>query len=129
MLPLTLCPICGQPYAVPCQTCRQASILDESEGVPTLLVRLSAFEGAFEVDVADTLTGLAAWSADNPKAAIILDMEQIPFLGSRTLAVLLRLNRTQKSASRRLKLRNVGPDLQEIFRITRMDQLLEINAA
>jgi anti-anti-sigma factor len=123
---LETCPICDQPYTVPCPGCRQSITQEDSGGVTILNVRLSAGEGTFEVDVADTLSRLAVWSADHSKTAITLDMAQVPFLGSRTLAVLIRLNRTQKAAGRRLKLLNVGRDLSEIFRITRMDQLLEL---
>jgi anti-anti-sigma factor len=126
LIPLETCPICGQPHAVPCPGCHQSVSQDDSAGVPTLHVRLSAGQAETEIDLSDTLASLAVWSVNHPQVAITLDMAEVPFLGSRTLAVLIRLNRTQKSASRRLKLLNVGADLGEIFRITRMDQLVEL---
>lgn len=60
------------------------------------------------------------------KLRFLLDLRNQPNLSSQELESLLWLKQLLSSVKGKLRLRNVHPDLMEVFRITRLDQVFEI---
>jgi len=56
---------------------------------------------------------------------IIIDMEQVPYIASAGMRVLLTAQK-QKNKNRRLVLRRIRPDIMEIFEVTGMTECLTI---
>jgi anti-anti-sigma factor len=59
---------------------------------------------------------------------IVLDLGDVQYLSSPVLSKLIDIKRKIRKAGERLRLRNVHPDLHEVFRICRLDQVFEIEA-
>ena len=62
---------------------------------------------------------------DSPKN-LLLDFAQVEFLSSAALNKLILLDRSVKQSGGRLKLCSLRPEIQEVFLITRLNQVFEI---
>jgi anti-anti-sigma factor len=66
-----------------------------------------------------------------PKVArigdLVLDFQEVRGLYSADLARLITLKKQVDATGGRLKIRNLLPDLREVFRITRLDEVFEID--
>ena len=61
---------------------------------------------------------------------MVLDFHGVESISSKALAALLKMGELAKvrGAFGRLRLRNVHPDIAEVFRITRLDQVFQISS-
>jgi anti-anti-sigma factor len=59
---------------------------------------------------------------------IVLDLSEVRSLSSAELGKLTKLRRRLEASRGKLRLRNVLPDLREVFRISRLDEVFEIKA-
>jgi anti-anti-sigma factor len=59
---------------------------------------------------------------------LVLEFDNVRFVSSIGLTVLLTLNRQLRAVGGRLIIRNVHPPVCEIFAVTRLDTLLEVHA-
>jgi anti-sigma B factor antagonist len=60
---------------------------------------------------------------------IVLDFRRIQYLlASAAIALLINLKKRLREAGGTLALYNVGPDVLEVFRITRLDTIFDIHA-
>ena len=57
----------------------------------------------------------------------MLDLSQVQYLSSAVLGKLINLKKTVTTMKGKLKIENLHPDLFEIFRITRLDQVFDID--
>jgi anti-anti-sigma factor len=57
---------------------------------------------------------------------LVIDMRNVQYMQSEMLARLINLRRNKGHGIRRVKLRNLKSDLMEVFRITRLDQVFEL---
>jgi anti-sigma B factor antagonist len=57
---------------------------------------------------------------------LVIDFRHVRYMQSEMLGRLLNLRKNTGQAIRRVKLRNLHPDLFEVFRITRLDQVFEL---
>ncbi len=74
-------------------------------------------------ELGDELFGLV--EKDNRKS-LLLNFSRVEFLSSAALNKLIILDRKVKSHSGRLKLCDLRPEIQEVFVITRLNQLFDI---
>jgi anti-anti-sigma factor len=84
-----------------------------------------------DVHFADTGPGwpgqaLPALIDDLGRSDVALDFENVLFLSSIGLAILLTINKQLQAEGGRLTLVNVHPHVQEIFAVTRLTTVLEI---
>lgn len=59
---------------------------------------------------------------------IVLDFSKVQFMSSSMLGKLVKVNKQCKSFKIKLKLCSVSPDILEVFKITRLDKLFDIEA-
>ena len=59
---------------------------------------------------------------------IVLDFSDVQFLSSAVLARLINLKKKVAASGGRVGLRNIHPDLREVFRLSRLDQVFDIEA-
>ena len=57
---------------------------------------------------------------------IVLDFSKVQFMSSSMIGKLVKLHKKVKSFKAKMKLCAVSPDIQEVFKITRLDKLFEI---
>ena len=74
----------------------------------------------------DKLLGLATALSEGE---LHLDFARVQYLGSSALGVLVALHRKIEAADGHLVLVNLAPDLVELFRLTRLDGILDIRPA
>lgn len=65
-------------------------------------------------------------SLDDPR--LILDLKNVRFLSSHGIAILVSLDKRAKAAGGCLRICRVEPDVLELFRVTKMDGYLSIDA-
>lgn len=63
---------------------------------------------------------------DNPGRPCILDMSRVEFMPSMSLAALIRLRAELHDRHRRLLLATLQPQIREVFTMTRLDRLFEL---
>jgi anti-sigma B factor antagonist len=59
---------------------------------------------------------------------VLLNFSDVTWLASAVLAILVKVHRTMESKGGKLTLCGVGPGIQEIFAVTRLDQLFDISS-
>ncbi len=59
---------------------------------------------------------------------LVLDFSNVKFLSSAVLGLLIRISRKIYESEGQLKLCGIKPKIQEIFRITRLEQVFDIDA-
>lgn len=60
---------------------------------------------------------------------LVVDLEDVSYLSSAVLGRLINVKKKLGASGVKLRLRGVHPDLREIFRLTRLDEVLEIEAS
>jgi anti-sigma B factor antagonist len=68
---------------------------------------------------------LARWP-EKRGVRLTLDLSAVPYLSSAALAKLISLKKKVVGVSGKLTLENLHPDLLEVFRLTRLDQVFDI---
>jgi anti-sigma B factor antagonist len=76
--------------------------------------------------IGDTLFSLADRSA-NPK--FVLDFSDVSHMSSSALGMLITLLKRIREKDGQLRLCNIQPNIQEVFKITRLDEVLTIKAS
>ena len=94
--------------------------LDDVDGVT--VVRLAGPK--LVIDSGEPLFGLVE---DGGHRKLLLDFAEVRFLSSAALGVLITLKRKVEEVGGRLKLCHLAPDLLELFRLTRMQELFAIH--
>jgi anti-anti-sigma factor len=124
------CPVCGSAIWVkasdpaveaPCSRCGYLlwfRPIPGDEGM-TIEIRNAKY---FEPEMIDRLSSFAT---ERGLTRVVLDLGDIEFIASAALSKLINLKK-KLGHEGSLKLRHVHPDLLEVFRITRLDQILEI---
>lgn len=64
--------------------------------------------------------------AGHPK--FVISFENVSFISSAVLGVLLSLQKTIKKAGGELRLSHIGPKIGEVFRITNLDKVVKVYA-
>jgi anti-anti-sigma factor len=57
---------------------------------------------------------------------LVLDLDNVQYITSTLLGVLIKVKKKVGGVQGRLRLRNIHPDLREVFRITRLEQAFDI---
>ena len=61
------------------------------------------------------------------RESLLLSFENVEFLSSAALGKLITLDRKVKAQGGKLKLTSIRPEIYEVFTITKLDQLFDIN--
>jgi anti-anti-sigma factor len=118
------CPLCGAendvepsspPGDAPCPQCGHLIWFSAEHGGGELNLK---YQGPhFTPEMARGLENLVMDQRDRD---LVIDLENVPYLSSGALAVLINIGKVIRQAN--LKVRRVHPDLREVFRITRLDR-------
>ena len=121
------CPVCGHDFAVepsafptrdaPCPSCGCLVWFDEPE---VLTVRFG------EADPLDVLRELDENLADIQTTVVRLDFSDVDLFTSEGLGRLITLHRKLQAKKGRLVLCNIKQDVRDVFKITKLDKLLDL---
>lgn len=64
----------------------------------------------------------------SPSVNLVLDFSNVKFLSSAVLRLLIRISKKIDESEGQFKLCGINPKIQDIFRITRLDQVFDIYA-
>ena len=85
----------------------------------------AVFDGRLDTvaaqQVADTLDPLMQQADSN----IILDCEKMSFISSSGLRIFLKIRKEVSAKGGKMYLKNVCPDVQQVFKMTKLDALFE----
>lgn len=86
----------------------------------------AVFDGRLDTvaaqQVADTIEPLLQHADQN----IILDCGKMPFISSSGLRVFLKIRKEVAAKGGKITLRNICPDVMQVFKMTKLDDLFEI---
>jgi anti-sigma B factor antagonist len=120
------CPICGavpnlelsEPAGdAPCPNCG-CLVWHDGEVVvrpPGPILTPEALEEA--------MAGLARWVESEERPRVRFDLQDVDYISSAALGKLINLKKPLQRRRGTIRFANMNPDLQEIFRITRLDQV------
>lgn len=125
------CPICGSELKLEFSdpagdaTCPKCGCLVWHEGKAppegNVVVRLHE-----SILTLETLNELLQWAGRREKVALTLDLNEVAYVASAALGRLLNLKKVVQKQKGSVRLINIHPDLLEVFRITRLDQVLRL---
>jgi anti-anti-sigma factor len=117
------CPVCGKSLSLepdaktPCPHCGYLLLFS---GQDETRIELSAAEPKRFLD------GLDSWACRPDPRRLVLDLGDIQFVSSIVLGKLITLSNKAKATGGQLVLCNVRKEVAEVFQVTKLDQLFEI---
>jgi anti-sigma B factor antagonist len=94
------------------------------EGVLVLTFLPGAVLDAMAIDRASA--GVKELIRSAPETHFLFDLQHVPYLSSSALGMLIGLHRRIVQRQGRLKLAGIGPQVMEVFRMTRLDSAFNI---
>ena len=89
---------------------------------------IAAFDGRLDTvaaqQIAETVDPLLQHADQN----IILDCEKMPFISSSGLRIFLKIRKEVAAKGGKMYLKNVCPDVMQVFKMTKLDDIFEIIA-
>ena len=89
---------------------------------------IAAFDGRLDTVAAQQIEETITPLLENADKTIILDCEKMPFISSSGLRIFLKIRKEVAAKGGNMQLRNVCPDVMQVFKMTKLDGLFEIIA-
>jgi anti-anti-sigma factor len=125
------CPVCGNPKVkiepsdpdgdAPCRRCGHLLWFTWDDRGDEQVIQ--PIDQLLQVESLDRLVGSVAM---RPGMRLILDFSDVRNLSSAVLGTLINLKKKLATVQGKVALRGLQPDLREVFRFSRLDQVLEI---
>jgi anti-sigma B factor antagonist len=101
-----------------------ATVVEKHPGA--VVVRIQAVQ-LDEANISAVRSEVDAAGSESPQACIVVDMVNVGYLPSLSLAGLIQRSQVFKSRGQRLVMARMQPPVREIFTVTRLDRLFEIH--
>ncbi|MCD4823933.1 MAG: STAS domain-containing protein, partial [Phycisphaerae bacterium] len=95
-----------------------------SDGVT--VVTLASQKILDEVSIARLGEDLGTLVGKSPNPKLVIDFVNVTNMSSSALGMLITLHKRVREASGRLRLCNIQPNIMEVFRITRLEEIFDI---
>jgi anti-sigma B factor antagonist len=124
------CPVCGHPLKIepsdpagdaPCPRCGHLLWFTWEDLGDVQVIRLTG-----NLFLPESLDRLFESVMIRRGMQLVLDFGDVPYLSSAVLGKLISVQKQVAAVRGKLRMRNVNPDLREVFRICRLDQVFEI---
>lgn len=125
-----LCPVCGSAPTIepsdpagdaPCPNCGHLLWFTRDDAGDVIFIKFTS--SFLRSEDLDTLTGRAS---EKRGVKLVLDFCDVQHLSSSALGQLINLKKKMVGMTGRCEIRNLHPDLLEAFRITRPDQVFDM---
>lgn len=98
-----------------------------TEKHPHLIVVRIRADRLDETNITEVRSDVSSAGTDSPDIPVVLDMANVAFMPSLSLAGLIQLSQIFKARSQRLILAGLQAPVRHILAITRLDRLFEIH--
>jgi anti-anti-sigma factor len=124
------CPVCGThlrmepsvpPGDAPCPCCGHLLWFTWEDFGDVQVIKLTG-----NLLSPESLDQFSESEAMRPGIRLVLDFSDVQYLSSADLGKLINLKKKVGAVRGKVRLRGIHPDLLEVFRITRLDQVFEI---
>jgi anti-anti-sigma factor len=124
------CPVCGPGIKIepsdpagdaPCPVCRHLFWFIRDDVGDALVIRPTC-----DILRSEDLDRLIDRASERPGVRLVLDLGEVRYMSSVILGRLLKLKKVVSGVEGKLKIENLHPDLLEVFRLTRLDQLFDL---
>lgn len=78
------------------------------------------------ITVTDFGEEVVTYVHQHPGLRLLLNFEKVEFLTSAALSELIRIHDTVEKSGGKLRLWGVSPDIQRVFQVTKLDELLSV---
>lgn len=86
----------------------------------------AVFDGRLDTLAAQQITETVEPLLQNAGRTIILDCGKMPFISSSGLRIFLKIRKEVAAQGGKMQLRNVCPDVCQVFKMTKLEDLFEI---
>ena len=86
----------------------------------------AAFDGRLDTVAAQQIAETIEPLLDNADQNIILDCEKMPFISSSGLRIFLKIRKEVAAKGGKMYLKNVCPDVQQVFKMTKLDDFFDM---
>lgn len=86
----------------------------------------AAFDGRLDTVAAQQVSETIDKVLQQADHDIILDCEKMPFISSSGLRIFLKIRKEAAAKGGKMYLKNICPDVQQVFKMTKLDDLFEI---
>lgn len=124
------CPVCGSAIKIepsdpagdaPCPNCGHLVWFTWYDAGDSVVIRPTG-----SILRSEDLDMLSSRAWEQRGVQLVLDLGEVQYLSSAALGKLINLKKKVTSVKGRLRLQNLSSDLLEVFRVTRLDQVLEV---
>ena len=89
---------------------------------------IAAFDGRLDTVAAQQISETITPLLEHADQTIILDCEKMPFISSSGLRIFLKIRKEAEAKGGKMQLKNVCPDVMQVFKMTKLDSIFEILA-
>ena len=89
---------------------------------------VAVFDGRLDTVAAQQIAETIDPLLQHADQSIILDCEKMPFISSSGLRIFLKIRKEVASKGGKMYLRHVCPDVMQVFKMTKLDDIFEIMA-
>lgn len=87
---------------------------------------IAAFDGRLDTVAAQQIEETITPLLEHADQTIILDCEKMPFISSSGLRIFLKIRKEVAAKGGKMQLKNICPDVMQVFKMTKLDNLFEI---
>lgn len=89
---------------------------------------IATFDGRLDTVAAQQIEETITPLLEHADQTIILDCEKMPFISSSGLRIFLKIRKEAAAKGGKIMLRKVNPDVLQVFKMTKLDDIFEIIA-
>lgn len=87
---------------------------------------VAMFDGRLDTVAAQQIEETVTPLLEHADRTIVLDCEKMPFISSSGLRIFLKIRKEVAAKGGKMQLKNVCPDVMQVFKMTKLDSLFEI---
>lgn len=87
---------------------------------------IAAFDGRLDTVAAQQISETITPLLEHADQTIVLDCEKMPFISSSGLRIFLKIRKEVEAKGGKMQLKNVCPDVMQVFKMTKLDGVFEI---
>lgn len=85
-----------------------------------------AFDGRLDTVAAQQISEAIEQVIQQADRNIVIDCEKMPFISSSGLRIFLKIRKEVAAKGGKMYLKSICPDVQQVFKMTKLDDLFEI---
>lgn len=87
---------------------------------------IATFDGRLDTVAAQQISETITPLLEHADQTIVLDCEKMPFISSSGLRIFLKIRKEVEAKGGKMLLKNICPDVMQVFKMTKLDGIFEI---